>query len=879
MTASTDGIGLGGLDRHGVPLRVGVAEDVDGVAHARRRRELLPEVLGDVGMQRGDFHAARLHGVGGHDPGAAGVGDDGHAVALGQGLHGQRGGEVEQRLEGVGPDDAGPLERRPVGDVRAGQRAGVRGGGLRAGRRGPRLEDHHRLDGRHRFRGPDELVAGADALQVAHDHLGPLVVGERGEEVGLVEVGLVTDADQGRQAHLARRRPVEDGRAESARLRHARISRRPPACGWRRRRSCSWWVLMRPRQFGPIRRAPEEWHRSAISRSRRAPSSPTSLKPAVITTTALAPCRSEDDHRPLHRRRRYRDDAQVDLLAVLLQARVDLVPEQVASGRVDRNDIPLKSPLDKVGYHGVADFSRRAGCPHHRDRLWIEQRLKHGTYRVLSVSSLSVSPAGKDDTTSPPADFPGAAWPGLSIEATMTNMRNALKAVGAVLAVVALCAPLMLLPGEDTQPRAWLLGRDHHRASHRRRRHHHPGLRDHDHHDRGPAPATGADRRRPPPPPAPSTSPSPRRETCSPPTPLLESVREPQDGSYDFGPVFAPIAPYLAKADYAVAALEPRLAGPQAGYSADPDGQRPSGVGLRAQEDGDRPGRHRQLPLPRPGVGGGRGDARPAGCGRSGARGHLPLAEGADHPGDRRHPGDQGGLPQLHGLGCRTSSRRPTRRTSPSTCSTWRRSTEDAMTARSWGADAVVAMLNYGIEYEREPSVEQVGALRADTRSRRRRHTRFPRPRGAAHRPHLHLRELAGQRQVRRVLPRRLPALRARPDRSDSGLIAYLHLEKRDLRTYVTGVSYLPLYVQVSDSVATGSEAPASDEQPAATYPDTSSAARAGARHRRAPHRRRQADGWRRYGRTPARLLYRPDEKISPLVPGRSRPLNLHSAG
>ncbi len=25
-------------------------------------------------------------------------------------------------------------------------------------------------------------------------------------------------------------------------------------------------------------------------------------------------------------------------------------------------------------------------------------------------------------------------------------------------------------------------------------------------------------------------------------------------------------------------------------------------------------------------------------------------------------------------------------------------------------------------------------------------------------------------------------------------MIAYLHLEKRDLRTYVTGVSYLPVY-------------------------------------------------------------------------------------
>ena len=36
----------------------------------------------------------------------------------------------------------------------------------------------------------------------------------------------------------------------------------------------------------------------------------------------------------------------------------------------------------------------------------------------------------------------------------MNNMRNALKVVGAVLAVIAMCAPLMFLPVEDTQTAA-----------------------------------------------------------------------------------------------------------------------------------------------------------------------------------------------------------------------------------------------------------------------------------------------------------------------------------------------------------------------------------------------------------------------------------------
>ncbi len=40
--------------------------------------------------------------------------------------------------------------------------------------------------------------------------------------------------------------------------------------------------------------------------------------------------------------------------------------------------------------------------------------------------------------------------------------------------------------------------------------------------------------------------------------------------SYDFWPVFKPIATYLAMADYAVANLETRLAGPEFGYSGYP---------------------------------------------------------------------------------------------------------------------------------------------------------------------------------------------------------------------------------------------------------------------------------------------------------------------
>ena len=54
-----------------------------------------------------------------------------------------------------------------------------------------------------------------------------------------------------------------------------------------------WWVLIRPRQLGPSMRTPPRRQSAAISCSSAAPSAPTSLKPAVMTTMALAPASIE----------------------------------------------------------------------------------------------------------------------------------------------------------------------------------------------------------------------------------------------------------------------------------------------------------------------------------------------------------------------------------------------------------------------------------------------------------------------------------------------------------------------------------------------------------------------------------------------------------
>ena len=74
-------------------------------------------------------------GVGGQHAGAAGVGDDGEARALGAGLLGKDLGHVEEVGDIVDAQDAGAPEGGVEHVVAAGERAGVGGGGFGSRRR------------------------------------------------------------------------------------------------------------------------------------------------------------------------------------------------------------------------------------------------------------------------------------------------------------------------------------------------------------------------------------------------------------------------------------------------------------------------------------------------------------------------------------------------------------------------------------------------------------------------------------------------------------------------------------------------------------------------------------------------------------------------
>jgi poly-gamma-glutamate capsule biosynthesis protein CapA/YwtB (metallophosphatase superfamily) len=426
-------------------------------------------------------------------------------------------------------------------------------------------------------------------------------------------------------------------------------------------------------------------------------------------------------------------------------------------------------------------------------------------------------------------------------------VRNALKAVGAALAVIALCAPLILWPVDEVQPTALQLSAV-----------------------TATVPPTVVVNTTVSPSETTATTeapkPAPTTTTTTPPIsitvaavgdvlthmPIVKSVRDARTVSYDFGPVFAPIAPYLAKADYALANLETRLAGPQFGYTGYPlfnspgelaQALRYAGIDLVATAN------NHSLDM-----------------GWDGIVGTLDRldAAGVAHVGTYRSKREKQTPFIVDIRGIRVAFLNYTAGLNglipPEKRKDYAVNTLDpdvvageAMTARTWGADVVIAILHFGNEYEREPSQDQLD-LSQNILSR-----------GVdviiGSGPHV-VQPIAhvvaftswkvSDKYVVYSLGNFVSAQRWRY--SDSGLVAYVHIEKRGLRAYVTGVSYLPVYVQRSTSevpvryrvlpVLPGSE------------PKTDAPLTAG-------DRQRMAGVWEEL----RDLLYRPDENISPLDP------------
>jgi len=338
---------------------------------------------------------------------------------------------------------------------------------------------------------------------------------------------------------------------------------------------------------------------------------------------------------------------------------------------------------------------------------------------------------------------------------------------------------------------------------------------------------------------------------------LLSSAWDAAEKHYDFAPLLAPVAPYLQNADYAVCSLETRLAGAQAGYSGDPLMNSPA-VLARALADAG-----------------------------------VDLAATAnDHSLDWGWQGILGTLGRLDAVGIAhvgtyaTSQQKKTpfivdiqgikvaflnytsqlggldlpagREGYAVNLLTADAVAEEAMMARMYGADVVIALLHYGTEYQREPTSEQVEVSEGSAE------VQGLLSRGVdvilGSNPHV-VQPIVKVLQYSNLRPTDTYVAYSlgnflsaqRWQYTDSGLIAYIRIEKRGLQTDVTGIRYLPVYVQ-----ETGDELAEYRILPVLPwlYPATDTTITA-------EDETRMDQVWEEL----SALLYRPDEGIVPVSP------------
>lgn len=429
-------------------------------------------------------------------------------------------------------------------------------------------------------------------------------------------------------------------------------------------------------------------------------------------------------------------------------------------------------------------------------------------------------------------------------------MRNALKALGTAVAIVALCAPLILWPTEDPQlslasssgvtltvPATVIVSTT-----------------------LSPAQTTTTTTEPAPAPPPPTTT------TTAPLTAtvaiagdvvvdaeVMASVRDQTTGGHDFSAILAPVTPYLAHADYTVACLEPRLAGPEYGYSDSPllNAPRELAFALRAAGvDLVATANRHSLDF-----------------GLVGVKGTLDRLEdaGLAHVGTYRSAAERVRPRVVNVRGIRVAFLDYTDRVNralPTVEETARHVglldvetvRQDVKTAQTWGADAVVVLLNYGEPLAAGPTEEQTTLTRqllslgADV---------IVGTRPAAQ-TIAHVVTYATSRISDKFVAYSLGDLVTGTveERQGVGFILYLHLRKEGLRTSIAGVGYLPVYVQ---STVVGEKAafrvlpviPGLDPETDLPLTDAD--------------RGRMIRVWEDM----RALLYRPDENIVPFVAGR----------
>lgn len=266
------------------------------------------------------------------------------------------------------------------------------------------------------------------------------------------------------------------------------------------------------------------------------------------------------------------------------------------------------------------------------------------------------------------------------------------------------------------------------------------------------------------------------------------------DGAYDFAPMFAPIAPYLKNANYTVANLETRLAGAKRGYTGYPCFNSPDSLAPALRDAGvDMLATANNHSLDK------------------GADGLLTTLTTLDanklaHVGTFRTPEEQATpiLVDINGVKVAFLNYAEMTNGIPipagksyviNMIGDGQGIIKEATAAKAHGADLVIAFLHFGTEYQRQPNDNQqllAKKLLANGVD-------------AVIGAHPHV-----VQPIKRVTVKRSDVpytgyviysmgnfVSGQRDRyRDSGIMVYLDIEKSVTATIVTGVRYLPVYVQ-----------------------------------------------------------------------------------
>lgn len=344
---------------------------------------------------------------------------------------------------------------------------------------------------------------------------------------------------------------------------------------------------------------------------------------------------------------------------------------------------------------------------------------------------------------------------------------------------------------------------------------------------------------------------------------ILGSVKDPETESYDFRPVFSPISAYLTGADYAVANLVPSLAGGEFGYAGDPLLNSPESLAYALRFSGfDLVATANEHSFD---------------LGQEGVVNTLDALDrfGLAHVGTYRSPEERKAPLVVDIQGIKVAFLNYTTALSSTGVVQKHQDyqvgildvdqvAEDASVARTWGAEIVIAIIHWGGEADAEDQrPEEQGKLDESQResvgellSRGVDVILGVHARGAQSIAHIFDFESwkVADKYVAYSLGNFIsPQGLANPTR---GLIAYVHVVKRGLRARVAGVSYLPVYLQVSKSGSVAAYRvlpvlPGWEPQTDLELTDLDKA--------------RMAQVWEEF----REMLYRPDENIVPLDPAR----------